>query len=254
MKAIAWLLLALGLFTLPARADTALALYTQGKYAAAIQAGIRDNNAPGFALAARAELAEEMLRETPCLACLKRAEADARRAIEADPKTVEGHVDAALALGYQARIIGKLAAHFKRYAEQAKDHLDAALAVDPQNPWASAALGGWNIEIVRGGGRTLARWLYGASIENGLADFSKAFAAAPGSAVLRYQYALSLSGYDRDTYRSAIEDALERCVAAKPDSAFETVAQTRARDLLHALEAANWPEFDRLVRKDQRYP
>jgi len=254
MKAFAGLLLAFGLFSTPAAAATAFSLYTQGKYAQAVVAGVAQNDSAGFAVAARAELAQEMMREEPCLECLKRAEDYARRAVAADPKSVEGHVDIALSLGYEARIIGKFAARLKRYAEQAREHLDDALAVEPSDEWAWAAMGGWNIEIVRSGGKTLARWLYGASVETGLADFAKAFATSPDSLVLRYQYALSLAGYDRDAYRGQIEDALARAVAGKPQSAFETFVQMRARALLLAFRAGDWPAFDRLVRSDQRYP
>ena len=40
---------------------------------------------------------------------------------------------------------------------EAKEQLDAALAVDPDNAYALAALGGWNVEIVRVGGGFMAR-------------------------------------------------------------------------------------------------
>jgi tetratricopeptide (TPR) repeat protein len=254
MRAFAGLLFALGLFSTPAGAATPLALYTQGKYAQAVVTGVAQNDAAGFAVAARAELAQEMMREEPCLECIKRAEDYARRAVAADPKSVEGHVDVALSLGYEARIIGKFAARLKRYAEQAKEHLDAALAVEPNDEWAWAAMGGWNIEIVRSGGKTLARWLYGASVEAGLADFAKAFEASPDSVVLHYQYALSLAGYDRDVYRGQIGDALARAVEEKPQSAFEAFVQMRARALLLAFRAGDWSAFDNLVHRDQRYP
>jgi tetratricopeptide (TPR) repeat protein len=254
MRVLAGFLVALGLLSTPASAATALSLYMQGKYTQAVDAGVAQNDSAGLAVAARAELALEVMREEPCLECLKRAENYARRAVADDPKSVEGHVDIALCLGYQARIIGKFAAHLKRYAEQAREHLNEALAVEPDNEWAWAAMGGWNIEIVRGGGKTLARWLYGASVESGLADFAKAFTKAPDSVLLRYQYALSLAGYDRDAYRGVIEDALARAVSGRPQSAFEAFVQTRARALLQAFRAGDWPEFDHLVRRDQQYP
>ena len=55
MRAFAGLLLALGLFSTPAGAATAFSLYTQGKYTQAVVAGVAQNDAAGFAVAARAE-------------------------------------------------------------------------------------------------------------------------------------------------------------------------------------------------------
>jgi hypothetical protein len=234
--------------------DPAQSLYIAGKYQDAESAGMAQGDAAGYAIAARSTLAAEAMRPSPCLDCLKRAESEARRAIALDPKLPDGHLFLAVALGYQARIAGPISARLNDLPGQAKSHLDAALAGAPDNGWALAALGGWNIEIVRGGGATLARWFYGASLAEGLADFAKAFAAAPDNLVLRYQYALVLSGFDVTDYRGQIADALTRAIAAKPGTAFETFAQTRARELLTALKANDPKAYARLVRKDQGYP
>lgn len=237
-----------------AAGDSALSLYIAGKYPDAEAAGIAQNDAAGFALAARAELAAEMTRDAPCLECLKRAEDNARRAIALDPKMPDGHVYLAVSLGYEARIVGLIRARLNAYPEQAKSNLDAAFAADPSNYWALAALGGWNIEIVRGGGATLARWFYGASLAQGLDDFARAFDAAPDNLVLRYQFALSLGGFDPQAYRAQVEASLVRAVAAKPQTAYESFAQARARALLDALKANDPKTFARLVRRDQGYP
>ena len=45
---------------------------------------------------------------------------------------------------------------------QSKSALDAAVRDDPKNPFAVSALGGWHIEVVRGGGAWMAGMLYGA--------------------------------------------------------------------------------------------
>lgn len=254
MKLIARLAFLLVLSPAAAPAATPFDLYAQGKYEQAVAAGLKQNTAAGFALAARAELAREMMREDPCLECLRRAETDARNAIAADPKEVEARIYLAATLGYEARIEGTVAAKMKGYAEKAKQQVDAAIAIDPKDAWAWAALGGWNIEIVRGGGRALARLLYDASVPDGLESFKKAFALAPQNLVLRYQYALALGGYDRDEYRGAIMSALSTAVSARPQTAYETFAQARAKALLDALNAGDTATFDRLVRHDQGYP
>jgi hypothetical protein len=117
----------------------------------------RRADAPGYALAARSVLADEVMH-APCLECLERAETYSRKAIAADPKYPEGHIYLAVTFGYEARIIGVIEARIKGFAEQAKNNLDAVIAVEPNNPWALAGLGGWNIEIVRSAGESLASW------------------------------------------------------------------------------------------------
>lgn len=235
-----------------ARAD-ALALYQAGAYEQAVAEASRQNSAPGYALAARAALAEAVLK-SPCLDCLRRVEELARKAIAADPKTADGHVYLAVALGYEARIIGVVRARLGAYPEEAKRNLDKALESDPENIWALAAMGGWNIEVVRGGGAALARWLYGATVEAGLKSFAAAFKAAPDNLVLRYQFALSLAGLDPDAYRDRIADALARAGNAQPQTAYERFAQGRARELLAALAKGDRAALVRLVRRDQGYP
>jgi hypothetical protein len=228
-------------------------LYAAGQYEQAIAAGLRRNDAFGFAIAARAELAREMMRDEPCLECLERAADYAREAISADPKLPEGHIYLATAMGYEARIIGPLVARLKGFPDKAKDEIDAAVADDPRDSWAWAALGGWNVEIVREGG-VLGRLIYGASVAQGIADFRKSFELDPGNIVLRFQFALSLAAYDRETYKSDIADALAAAAGDKPRTAYDGFAQSRARALQAALDSGDFANFDRLVRHDQGYP
>jgi len=234
-------------------ADDARALYHQGQYEQAIATASAESSAGGFALAARAAMAEAMMR-APCLDCLKRAESLARKSVSMDGGLTDGHVYLATSLGYQARLIGMIRARLAGYPEEAKTQLDEALRHDPQNPWALAALGGWHVEIVRGGGATLARWLYGASVPAGISCFEKAFKAAPDNIVLRYQYALSLGGLDPVLYRAVITDALIRTDNGAAVSAYDRFAQKRARELLAVLKSGDQAAFSQIVRRDQGYP
>ncbi len=134
-----------------------------------------------------------MVQTHPCLDCARHAERDARRAIALDPKLADGHLLLAASLGAEGRSQGMLVARANDYPDQAKAQIDAALAADPGNCFAIAGEGGWNIEVVRAGGETLARWIYGAKLDTGMADFAKAIACAPDNPALRYQYALALS-------------------------------------------------------------
>lgn len=241
--------------TASAAADpTPLELYNTGRYDEAIKAGLAEHDAEGFATAAHAELAKEQMRAAPCLDCLKRAEDYARKSIAADSTQAGPHVFLAAALGYQAHIIGVMQAKMKGYAEEAKANIDAALAHHPDDPWALAAMGGWHIGVVDGGGSMLAGMMYGATVTKGQAYFAEAFAADPGNIPIRFQYALALSAYDRETYAKPIEAALDFAATGKPRTAYETFMQGRARKLLDLFKRGDWTAYDALVKKCQGYP
>jgi hypothetical protein len=255
MKLPLAVLLAIGLFAPGAAAsETPLALYLSGQYPQAEAAGLAQNNVQGFEIAARAALADEQMRDTPCLECVKHAEELSRKAIAADPARPEGHIYLAVALGYEGRIIGNLAAQTRNYANVAKRELDAAMAVDPKDPWTLAALGSWHIEISRSAGSALARWLFGARLQTGLDYYARAFAIAPSNVVLRYQYALSLAAYNLSTYRKDVEEQLGRAVACTPQSNYEIFARKRAQQLLDVVKRGDTDEVQRLVHRDQGYP
>jgi len=227
-------------------------LYARGAYEQAAQAGEASNDAPGLAIAARSVLAEEVLRDTPCLSCLERAESLARSAIAANPHFAFGYVWLAVALGYEARVVGTVRARMKDLPTQSKAALDAAVADDPKNPYAVSALGGWHIEIVRGGGGTLARLLYGASENEALSSFDRAVKLAPGNVAVHYQIALSLAGFDIDKYRARVAAELKTTISDMAETAYEKKVQGRATDLLSLMNA---PEaFQARLRQYQGFP
>ncbi|MBL6938246.1 MAG: hypothetical protein ISS15_06570 [Alphaproteobacteria bacterium] len=235
-------------------APNAYDLYVAGRFDAAMKAGEASNSALGFVTAARAALADAQTRAGPCLDCLKRAEDYARKAIALDNSVSDAHVYLAVAMGYEARIVGPVWARAHNYPGQAKDELDMALRLNPKNAWALGALGGWNIEIVRTGGARLASWIYGATDDAGLAAFASAFRQAPDNLTVRYQYALSLSGYDLDRFRPQIDDALAKVASLKPVTAYERTAQHRAAELASLLKKGDRDAFDAMVRRYQGYP
>ena len=238
----------------PSLAATPYEIYATGHYDEAMKAGAAAGTASGYTVAARAALADATTRPEPCLECLHHAEQLARKAIETDPHLADGHVYLAVAMGYDARIVGPVWARAHNYPGQAKDELDTALSLDPKSPWALGALGGWNVEIVRTGGDSLANWLYDASVDKGLAAFSAAFKSAPDNLSVRYQYALSLSGYDADRFRHEIEDAFARIAKERPATAYESLAKSRAAELAMLLRSGDRGAFDARVHKYQGYP
>jgi len=253
-KWLAWLLLLVPATAQAAPADDIFALYAKGQYEQAAQAGEASHSAAGLAIAARAVLAEEVLRPEPCLACLERAEKLARAAVAADPGSAFGHVWLAVALGYEARIIGMVRARYRDFPAQSKASLDAAVSEDPKNAYAVSALGGWHIEVVRGGGSMLARMLYGASENEALNLFDRAASLAPGNVAVRYQIGLALAGYDAAKYRNRITAELKAAVSATAETAYEKKIQDRAQELLGLMATARQEAFDAQVRKYQGFP
>jgi len=235
-------------------APNAYDLYVAGKFDAAMKTGEAANNALGYVTAARAAMADAQLRSDPCLDCLHRAEEYARKAITLDNSVADAHVYLAVAMGLEARIVGPVWARARNYPGKAKDELDMALKLNAKDAWALGALGGWNIEIVRTGGADMASLFYGASTEAGLAAFAAAFKQAPDNLSLRYQYALSLSGYDPVRFRKQIDDAFARVAKLNPATAYETAAQRRAAELAVLLKKDDREPFDAKVRKYQGYP
>jgi hypothetical protein len=242
------------LLAAPPENSALFTLYAQGHYEEAMRQGAASGTAAGFAIAARAAMADAMMKPAPCLECLKRGEAFARRAIAADKDAPDGHVWLAAALGYEARIVGLVRARLDNDPAQARENLETALKLQPDNAYALAALGGWNVEVVRAGGEFLSRKLYDASLEQGMSFFDRAVRAAPRNVAVRYQIALSLAGFDQDAHSGRVESELEAVIHAAPETAYEKFVQSRAGDLLALLKRGDRDAFDEKVRIYQGYP
>src|SRR5258706_7631911 len=201
------------------RGKSPMDLYRAGSYEAAVAVGEAEGSGEALAVAARAVLADANLRDVPCMTCLKRAESLARRSIALDTKHPEAFVYLAATLGYEARIVGSLRARFARYPEQAKEAIDRALLVAPNDSWSLAAAGAWHIEVVRNGGKLLARVLYGAKVEVGEDFLKRAVAADPKDLVIRFQHALLLSGVDFNANKFEVMGELATATMTEPRTA-----------------------------------
>jgi hypothetical protein len=254
LRAIVALCLCVALQPVRAADNAALAMFEKGDYLGAAKAAAAEGSATSLALAARATLADATLRDRPCMECLQNAERLARQAIAVDPNNMEGHIHLAVSLGYQARIIGPIRARFARFPEQAQQGIETALRLAPNNHWALSAAGGFNIEVVRSGGRFLGNLLYGATFENGVAYFHKAIAADPENPLIKLQYALALTGYSFDARRAEIAAVLDSSVRAKPGNVYERAMGERAGRLLALLNENKRDEFLVLARRYQGFP
>ncbi len=174
--------------------EQAQQLYNEGAFFEAATVGEASGRADGYALAARALLAEARMLPgaVPREQLIQAAVADARRALAENPDHVEGNLQYAVALGVLGRLRGPVSAWLSGYAGEARQAIDRALGVAPGEAWAHAVLGGWHLEIVAAAGDTLALDLLGARRDAGLAAFERARMLAPDNPVIAYEYARSL--------------------------------------------------------------
>ena len=227
----------------------AAALFSAGEYQAAIAAGEASGNAEGLTAGAGAALADATLRDAPCLPCFNRAHALASRAIAADPSRPRAYVYLTVAIGYEARIAGRLAALRAGYTQESKDAVETALTLAPNDPWVLATAGGWHIELVRAAGSLLAGLMYGARLDEGIATFKRALAADPSDATLQVNYALSLSSAAFAPMRAEIRAALAAAGQAPARDAYDAAMKARAALLLDLLDRNEDAAFLALVHR-----
>ena len=222
-------------------------LYAAGDYRQAARMALEAQTAPGDAFAARALLAAATAQpqgdrqELVALA----AEA-ARMAIARDGTAIEGYLQLAIALGYEGRAIGNIAAHERGLASEARRVIDSALAIDADNPWALTLDGAWHLEIVDAAGRILAIALYGARRGSGLAALRAAAAYPDVSLVILHQCALQLLAHDPEKFGAEAAGWLEAVAAREPIDAFERHTKRQAARLLLAWRSGR----DTLLRQE----
>ncbi|MGH6912473.1 MAG: hypothetical protein ACREH3_02060 [Geminicoccales bacterium] len=216
----------------------AQALYEQGAMHRAAQTARHLQTANGFALAAKATLADAIYLTPKAAepALLERAADDARRALQLDPNHVGAMLELAVALGHLAEEEGPITAHLNGYAEDGKKLLDKALALDPDNPWAHGLLGIWHLQVVRYASDELASKLYGASRKRGLEQCARAEALAPTDLVLSYGCAISMLELDKERYGAEAARLLNAVVRMPAQDAAERLVQREARRAIGDLE------------------
>ncbi|MEM9726709.1 MAG: hypothetical protein AAF909_14790 [Pseudomonadota bacterium] len=209
--------------------EAAEATYALGEFARATAMGAALESADGFALAARSTLARAMLLgdDAPVKKIAKQAERFAEAALKLDPDHLEANLQLAVALGVRGAQMSALSAHLKGLAGRGRSHIEHALALAPDDPWAMSLMGGWHLEVVRrGGGR-----IYGASVEEGVRWYERALAAAPDNTVMAYRYAVALMALEPPVDTALVQGALELAMRAPPADALARALQADARRL-----------------------
>lgn len=211
--------------------------FHSGRFLEAAEAG-RAEGGEGLSLAARGLLAQvvtgEAGRETDQL--IEQAVRLSEQLLARRPNSAAARLDLAFALGLQARRLGKLEAFRKGYAPRGRRLIEEALAIEPDNAWAHAMLGGWHCEVLRRGGRMGAK-LYGARFGVGTAEFEQARALAPHDPSISLQYAVALLGVDPERYARQARDLLNDSAAARPSDAFQKFMVREAQRLGALMDA-----------------
>lgn len=215
----------------------AASAYAKGAFLSAAEIGERKGDADDLALAARALLAEALIGDAPDADLVGQAIDCADRALKEDAGSVEARLQLAVALGMKGRRAGLGEALAHGYAQKGRRLISEALARDPNEPWAYALLGGWNLEVVRRGGPAGAA-LFGAGLSSGRKAFEKALELAPDDGAIAYQYALALLELDGVKYRNDADALLARLERWKPSDAFEERVRLLGLDVRAALHAS----------------
>jgi tetratricopeptide (TPR) repeat protein len=223
--------------------DAARALYDRGAMLKAAELARGSDTAEGHALASQATLVAAIYqRPDHDDELLRRAADDARAALRLDPDHVQAHLQLALALGYLAED-DPLGAHLNGTAREGKELLDRALALAPDDAWTHGMLGVWHLRVVRHAGPMLAESMYGASLEEGLAQCEEAADLAPDLLPVRFGCAIGLLEADPRRHRQEALAILEMVVRLPARDAAAQLIQADARHRLDLLKAGAWEGF-----------
>ncbi len=215
--------------------------YAAGDYLAAARAGQELETAPGLALAARALLAHAT-STAPVderLGFIDQAEAFAREALVKDETYVEGHLQLVVALGHRGKSQGVMASQFEGLVSVTRRHIDRALELEPDNPWALAISGGWHMELARRDPIGITAIIYGARRSTGMEEFERALSLDPGNAILQVQYGLTLLETRRNKYKARAREALEAAKGLMPNLAYEKTVRQRGLHVLSLLDGGD---------------
>lgn len=224
-----------------ARAETVQAAtraFAAGDFIAAARAGEAAGEPKALAMAARAWIAHCLTQgaRDDVAAAARRAEAAARAALAQDPASVDARLQLALALGVIGRRASDAEAIRAGYAREGRRLIEQALAADPEEPWAHALLGAWHLEVLRRGGRAGAVF-YGARLQEGLAAFDRAVAAAPEDPALALLYAVALLELNSEANAERAAALLAAAAEAPAADAFAGEMREEARHLAEVLAA-----------------
>jgi len=206
------------------------ALIDAGRFQEAYEEALSLETAAGYALAAQAasyyagfKAGQAKEKET----WYSKAEAAAKKAIEADPDYPEGYFELARAQGRLSQFRGILAS--LNLASSVRDNLKKALSIDPKHDAALVALALWNLELAQKG----VGWMYGASLKRVEPLFEQAIKINPEAIAHRLEYGGALIRLKKP---DAARVQLEKALALPAKTWVDRANQDKARELLKKLD------------------
>ena len=227
-----------------ARADDAnllgeaRSLFTAGEYLPAANKARAVGNAEGLALATQITCyyGRYLAPEDDRLALFEGAVEMAAAALELDPDNAFVRVQNAHALGRYSQQIGVVEAISEGLASKVRDQIDAALALEPDNPSAHMLLANWHAAIINNSG-FIGRMIYGAEEEEVFAHYAEAIRVSPTDAQIRVEFARAILELDDEDNAALAREHLDAALAMPVETAFGGVLRGEATALLDGLAA-----------------
>jgi len=215
------------------RSDDALTFYSSGDWERAEQVAVTASDARSRTLASQAVLARLMVgvfADEPRgerRAIARRAQAHARAALDIDPDFAPAHLRLAAGFGYEGRYVSPLRAAMMRLPQRGREHIETAIALDPDDPWGPAMLGAWHLEVTRRAGAGT----FGADPEFGLAQYRAAMDMTVDEPAIPYHFALALIAADPLAHGAEARDLIDQAITCDDDTAFGREAKALAASL-----------------------
>ncbi|WP_299426852.1 hypothetical protein [uncultured Meiothermus sp.] len=203
-------------------------LVDEGRFQEAYEAGLRLGSAEGLVLAARAAsyFAGYLANDNEKADWFGRAEAAARRAIQADNGDAEAYFELARAQGRLSQYRGILES--LGLAGSIKENLDRTLRLNPRHAGARVALALWHHSLIAKN----VGWLYGANSNQIMPLFSEAIRLEPQAIIHKIELAGVLAAQGR---KEDARNQYEAALTIAPRTAADRFDLERARREMAAL-------------------
>jgi tetratricopeptide (TPR) repeat protein len=207
--------------------------FRQGQFAKAAELGRSAKGYDEFILATRATLALAAYQtkdRASAESLIDKALAYGQQAQALNEKPTDALLQQAIALGYRAKL-----RRSPTIAKSARALMEQALAREPDNPLALAALGGWNGEAVADLGGLIARTVLGARKDEAYRYYTAALRADPNNVSISIFYAFTLLRLNAKDNSAQATQLLNQALAQKAEDGFDALLQNQAREVLMFL-------------------
>ena len=160
----------------------------------------------------------------------------AKSAIKINPNNDNAYVEAAHSLGRYGQKIGIMAAITKGIADRVKKYLNRALEINPTNILANLSKGIWHAEIINQAGKTVAKAVYGAKVNNAIEHFEIVQNQKESKEIgILYELAYGYSLLNEDIYLDKSKTLIKELLDLPPISDMDTLYIKKSLSLLEVL-------------------